>query len=600
MDVRKIVLAASCCVLMLGLHTISFASDYSLPANGSSSGSLGNTNPSDYWQIVLTADGKLVVNTSSASTLDVDLYLYAADKSTQIYSASSYGVNELLKFNGAGAGTYYIRVYQYSGTGSYSITSTFTSASYDTDPENNNEAVNATVLAPNGNDTGHLGYLYSNWDSDDYWKITVPQDGKLVVSTVADTTLDIDLYMYDVDHSAQIASGSHYGAHESTYYNALEPGTYYVRAFLYAGYGGYTITSVFTPTARDNDPENNETIATAVTLPVNGTDTGHLGHHSLAKNDYDDYWKIIVPADGVLTISTVQDTTLDLDLYLYDQTGNTQLASATAYGAHETLKYNGLGAGTYYIRAFLTGWSYGSYSITSSLAQTPRANDPEPNGAVASATTAIYQQTYTGHLGHKSQLTIDSDDYYQITVPSGLDTLYVRTLSDSTLDLDIYVYSSNGTTQLASGTLYGTIDYATLIKPAAGTYLIRMFLTGYTWGSYTFVVSNTTLARPDFPLAVEQSGKPDAFGLLAPYPNPFNPNTTIAFTIPEQCPVRLAVYDIIGREVAVLADASMTPGRYSFVWNARDRSGERVGNGVYFFHLTAGSFTANQKATLIK
>ena len=93
------------------------------------------------------------------------------------------------------------------------------------------------------------------------------------------------------------------------------------------------------------------------------------------------------------------------------------------------------------------------------------------------------------------------------------------------------------------------------------------------------------------------------------YPNPFNPTTTIEYTIggvvalsganlsgvEGQTYVRLAVYDMLGREVAVLVNEKKTPGRYEVRFD-----GLGLASGVYFFRLSAGSFTDTRKMLLLR
>ncbi len=79
------------------------------------------------------------------------------------------------------------------------------------------------------------------------------------------------------------------------------------------------------------------------------------------------------------------------------------------------------------------------------------------------------------------------------------------------------------------------------------------------------------------------------------YPNPFNPVTTISFTLPQESPVILKIYNILGKEVATLVDKRLSEGNYSIVWNASGFS-----NGLYFYHIEAGSFRDTKKLLLIK
>ena len=88
---------------------------------------------------------------------------------------------------------------------------------------------------------------------------------------------------------------------------------------------------------------------------------------------------------------------------------------------------------------------------------------------------------------------------------------------------------------------------------------------------------------------------PTAYGLEPSYPNPFTGVTTIPFATPTDGAVRLAVYDLLGRQVTVLVDEAMTAGRHEVSWNA---SG--LPSGMYFVRLTAGSFVETQRMALLR
>jgi hypothetical protein len=91
---------------------------------------------------------------------------------------------------------------------------------------------------------------------------------------------------------------------------------------------------------------------------------------------------------------------------------------------------------------------------------------------------------------------------------------------------------------------------------------------------------------------------PEKFSLGQNYPNPFNPVTKIKYEIPKNLAgniVRLAVYDILGREAALLVNAELKAGEYEAVWNATG-----FPSGVYFYTLRAGEFRQTKKMMLIK
>lgn len=88
---------------------------------------------------------------------------------------------------------------------------------------------------------------------------------------------------------------------------------------------------------------------------------------------------------------------------------------------------------------------------------------------------------------------------------------------------------------------------------------------------------------------------PQEFRLHQNYPNPFNPVTNISFSIPVEGLVKLKVFDITGREVAVLVNELKTPGSYNVSFN-----GSTLSSGVYFYRIEAGSFVETKRMLLVK
>ena len=86
-----------------------------------------------------------------------------------------------------------------------------------------------------------------------------------------------------------------------------------------------------------------------------------------------------------------------------------------------------------------------------------------------------------------------------------------------------------------------------------------------------------------------------SFNLYPNYPNPFNPSTTISFTLSKSSHISLLIYDIHGREVESLIEGIQPAGSHSIEWNASN-----LASGVYFYRLTAGEFIQTRKMILIK
>ncbi|HEX6790392.1 MAG TPA: PA domain-containing protein [Candidatus Krumholzibacteria bacterium] len=83
-------------------------------------------------------------------------------------------------------------------------------------------------------------------------------------------------------------------------------------------------------------------------------------------------------------------------------------------------------------------------------------------------------------------------------------------------------------------------------------------------------------------------------------PNPFNPTTTIRFSLPSSQRVALAIYAANGALVRTLVDGVQPRGDHNITWDGRDMSGTPVSSGVYFYRLTAGKFNESKKMVLLK
>ena len=86
---------------------------------------------------------------------------------------------------------------------------------------------------------------------------------------------------------------------------------------------------------------------------------------------------------------------------------------------------------------------------------------------------------------------------------------------------------------------------------------------------------------------------------LTNYPNPFNPETTMVFNLPEAGQVQLDIYNIKGQKVKTLLDCYMSPGRSEMLWNSKDDNGKRVSSGVYFYRLNVNDKIEKIKKMLL-
>ena len=93
---------------------------------------------------------------------------------------------------------------------------------------------------------------------------------------------------------------------------------------------------------------------------------------------------------------------------------------------------------------------------------------------------------------------------------------------------------------------------------------------------------------------------PTRFSLSDNFPNPFNPMTTIKFSLPADSRVKLNVYDLAGRLVTTLIDDNLVAAEHTVIWDGRTNTGQRVASGTYYYRLSADGFEQTKKMMLIK
>ena len=94
--------------------------------------------------------------------------------------------------------------------------------------------------------------------------------------------------------------------------------------------------------------------------------------------------------------------------------------------------------------------------------------------------------------------------------------------------------------------------------------------------------------------------QPKTFELSANWPNPFNPETSLRYALPEAAQVKLEVYDMLGQKVRTLVNGLQNVGQYTVQWDARNDLGHSVASGLYFYRIAAGNFVQTRKMTLLR
>ncbi len=93
---------------------------------------------------------------------------------------------------------------------------------------------------------------------------------------------------------------------------------------------------------------------------------------------------------------------------------------------------------------------------------------------------------------------------------------------------------------------------------------------------------------------------PKQVELAQNYPNPFNPTTTIRFGLPEESPVRLTVFNILGQKIAELVNDDRAAGYHTVTWDGRNALGQRVASGIYLYRLETRGLVTTRKMIMLK
>ena len=99
---------------------------------------------------------------------------------------------------------------------------------------------------------------------------------------------------------------------------------------------------------------------------------------------------------------------------------------------------------------------------------------------------------------------------------------------------------------------------------------------------------------------LSRATSPNVISGLSNYPNPFNPEITISFSLKQDSELELAIYNIKGQKVNQLTAGNLTKGKHSFIWNGKDDNKTSVASGIYFYKITSPGYTKTRKIVLIK
>jgi hypothetical protein len=548
---------------------------------GAGTGYLDLTDQSDFYKVSVSAGQSISVSMTPPSGSDFDLELYDTDQSQVDLSILDGSQTDTVEAIALTDGYFYIHVYRYSGSGTYSMTVIVTGGATQNDMGTGGDAGNTLSVATTieaGSGTGYIDSI----DTDDYYKINVTSGQTISVSMTPPLGSDFDLKLYDLNQY-QVASSILGGSQtDSVTYMATYSGYYYIRVYQWSGSGIYSLAVAVTGGAVQNDANSGQdagdSFAQALAIAA-GDYTGFIDF-----TDTDDYYKVSLSSGQMIAVSLAPPYGSDFDLYLYNP-GQLEIASSTLSGSQtDAVYYTATSPGYYYI--YIKQWSgYGVYSFSVWLSSVAAQNDWNSGmdaGNSRDQALAISPGSGTGYLS-----STDTDDYYKISVTSGRQISAILTPPTGS-DFDLYLYDPNGS-QVASSTLGGSqTDTINYLVTSTGNWYIRVYQYSGE-GTYTLQVSMSS------PNVLAESPHP--------YPNNYDQWWTISEAGAGQIRVHFTQLDVESNwDYVYIYDGSNNlittyTGSYRDLWTEWVTGDTIKVRLVSDYSVTAYGFTIDEKET---
>ena len=482
----------------------------SLPVATDVTGHLGyvyynDTDTEDWFKIVVPENGEVTITSTPHG--DLELYyteLYALDADNILRSRDSKWIGKnpgAFTVANCAKGTYYLVMRRSSGQGGYTVRYDFkaTSSDYPDDNEPNNSWEEAKPLPMAKDVTGHFGYVYYNdMDTEDWFKLEVPENGEVTITSTPHGDIELyytELFALDAENILRSRGSKWIGKEQGAFtVTNCAKGTYYLAMRRGGGQGGYTVRYDFKATSSeypdDNEPNNSWEVAKP--LPVATNVTGHFGYVYYNDMDTEDWFKIEVPGNGEVTITSTPHGDLELyytELYALDAENNLRSRGSKWIGKEEgAFTVKSCAKGTYYL-VMRRGGGQGGYTVRYDFKATSAdyANDKEPNNSWQEAKLLKRGNTVTGHLGYYYYNDKDTEDWFKIEVPrNGTIQLNFEPHGDLTLYYqEVYALDSENVLRSRQSKWSGGNPGEIVIPDAApGTYYVVMRHNG-DQGSYS-------------------------------------------------------------------------------------------------------------------
>ncbi|MBC8478360.1 MAG: T9SS type A sorting domain-containing protein [Candidatus Delongbacteria bacterium] len=452
---------------------------------------------------------------------------------------------------------------------------------------------------------------YGNPSPDEWYRISLPSSGNVYVG-LCSSNWDTYLRLLSDDCNSELFSNDDSCGLQSEMQLALSPGSYKICVEGYSSNSGSYTLEVTSDVPMHGDTCDDPLFIESFPFTEEAMT---LGYNDDGFNPAPDaFYQFLVEDDGLYTFTTCQSELHDdyFDTYLLILAEDCSAVVAEndddcdgAFAGWSTINCC-LPQGLYYLVVEGHASDSGNFIIDGireadcTPCYPPECpawgiDEVEPNGGPDSDPPA-YDAISAGetHCGTVwSAADVMDGDWYQFTLNEETPLEFrLDGAAEQNLELTLIDESSGSPVILATGELQNECaDYLLEFTVDVGSYSICV---AYADFDAEGPVSNYTLTWIDLQSTDSQT-TPPAFQLAQNYPNPFNPSTTIEFSLAIAASVKLAVYDLAGKQVALLAQGMKAAGQHSVVFDAAD-----LPSGLYFYRLNAANHTVSRKMILVR
>lgn len=343
-----------------------------------------------------------------------------------------------------------------------------------------------------------------------------------------------------------------------------------------------------------------------------GLEVDDSGNAFIAGYTTSDDFPITNPADTVLWNA-------DYDVFVAQiSTNDSSLVYAVRFGSTSQdigldLTIDNLGD------AYVTGTVFGrNFPLVNAYDSTPNGIGDLFVAKIQKNTGSLLYSTYFGGFSWDDGYSIGVDNEKRIWIAGETrsDNFPTFDAFDNTYNgkIDIFVtcFSASGS-ELIFSTFLGGAEWDGIFDIVIDS-SNNVYLTGRT-ESFDYPTVNPLQAEhkgfwdvvvakfSPVPTSIDDSAGstlPAKYVISNNYPNPFNPSTTISYSLPEKSYTQIIVYNVLGKEVIKLVDQVKSAGNYTVMWNGKDRNGNNSATGIYFYQLVTEKYRESKKMILLK